>query len=75
MTGDSMMKVGLVKELRKITQEYWNQKTETSTSSFDMSANVLELIADNTPPANSLSSVITRPMNITLKGGRFQLKR
>lgn len=75
MSGDSMIKVGLVKELRKITQEYWNNKRDMSTSSFDMKANVLDLIADDTPSARSLSSVVAGPMNIGLRGGRFQLRR
>lgn len=75
MSGDSMIKVGLVKELRRITQEYWNNKTDMSTSSFNMKANVLELIADDTSSKASLSSVVTQPMNIGFKGGRFQLRR
>ena len=75
MSGDSMIKVGLVKELKKITQEYWDNKTDVSTSSFDMKANVLDLIADDTPSARSLSSVVAGPMNIGLRGGRFQLRR
>ena len=75
MSGDSMIKVGLVKELKKITQEYWDKKTDVSTSSFDMKANVLDLIADDTPSARSLSSVVAGPMNIGLRGGRFQLRR
>jgi hypothetical protein len=74
MTGDSLIKVGLVKELRKITEEYWNKKTDTSTASFDMNANVLDFIADDAPPPRSLSSVVTQPMNIGLRGGRFRLR-
>jgi hypothetical protein len=75
MSGDSMIKIGLAKELKKITQEYWNIKTDTSTSSFDMSANVLDLIADDTSSKASLSSIVTQPMNIGFRGGRFQLRR
>jgi hypothetical protein len=75
MSGDSLIKVGLAKELRKITDEYWNKKTDTSTSSFNMNANVLDLIADGASTSGTLSSVVTRPMNIGLRGGRFQLRR
>ena len=75
MSGESMMKVGLVRELRRITQEYWNQKTDTSTSSFNMNASVIDLIADDTPPARGLSGVFAAPINIGFRGGRFQLRR
>jgi hypothetical protein len=75
MSGDSMIKVGLVKELRKITQEYWNNKTDMDTSSFNMKANVIELIADDTSSKAILSSMVTQPMNIGFRGGRFQLRR
>jgi len=75
MSGDSLIKLGLARELRKITEEYWNKKTDTSTASFNMNANVLDFIADDSPPPGSLSSFVMRPMNIGLKGGRFQLKR
>lgn len=75
MSGDSMIKVGLVKELRRITQEYWDQKTDMDTSSFNMNANVLQLVTDDTPSKPGLSSVISQPMNIGFRGGRFQLRR
>jgi hypothetical protein len=75
MSGDSMIKVGLVRELKRITEEYWNKKTDTSTSSFNMNSNVLDLIADGAPTSGTLSSVVTRPMNIGFRGGRFQLRR
>ena len=75
MSGDSLIKVGLVKELRKITEEYWNKKTDTSTASFNMNANVLDFIADGAPTSGTVSSIVTQTMNIGLRGGRFQLRR
>jgi hypothetical protein len=81
MTGDGMMKVGQAKELQRINTEYWNNKTDDSTQSFQMGGNVLDLI-DETPSLRSimrangsLAQVTSKSMAIGLKGGRFQLRR
>jgi hypothetical protein len=81
MSGDGMMKVGQAKELQRINTEYWNHKLDDSTQSFQMDANVLDLI-DETPGMRSimrgngsLAQVTSKSMSIGLRGGRFQLRR
>lgn len=81
MTGDGMMKVGQVRDLQRINTEYWNHKTDSSTSNFRMHANVLELVDENSPlrsimrPNGSLGLVSSKSLSVGLKGGRFQLRR
>ena len=81
LTGDSMMKIQIVRELRKITAEYWNKLGDDSTSSFNFDANVLEYI--NEMPSTrrvmtssgSLAAISTAPsVRLGLSGGRFRLK-
>jgi hypothetical protein len=81
MSGDSMMKVGYVRELRKINNEYWNRRTDESTKTFRFSEDVIEGV-DETPatrsimrPNGTLAQVSSKSFSIGLKGGRFQLRR
>ena len=75
MSGDSMMKVGLVRELKKITEEYWNTKQETGVRTFNMSADVFEHASDESSRPSTMSHIISRQVNIGFKGGKLQLKR
>ena len=81
MSGDGFMHAAEVRELKKITEEYWNKKTDESTSSFEMNANVLEFIDENSSTRTimtsrgSLAEVASQSFSIGLKGGRFQLRR
>ena len=81
MSGEGFMHLAQVREMRRITEEYWNQKTSESTATFDMNAAVLEFI-DEIPANRSLmtgharlATVSTTNTNIGLKGGRFRLNR
>ena len=81
MSGEGFMHLAGVREMRRITEEYWNHKTDESTATFDMNAAVLEFI-DETPANQSLFTgkgtlvtVSTTSTNIGLKGGRFRLTR
>jgi hypothetical protein len=76
-----MMRIAEVRELRKIMNEYWNTKTDTSTTTFDKTASVLEFI-DETPefrsiltPAGSLAQVSSQAMKIGFQGGRFRIRQ
>jgi hypothetical protein len=80
MTGDGMMHMGETRQMKMITEEYWNQKTDDSTRTFDMSANVNAYI-DETPrtrdimtSSGALSVVPSKLMGIGLREGRFRLK-
>ena len=79
MSGEGYMHAAEVREMKKIIEEYWNNKTDESTSSFQMDANVLELINESTGRMNVMSSrgtlteISTKQFNIGLRGGRFRL--
>ena len=79
MSGEGYMHLGEVREMRRITEEYWNPKTDESTGSFDMGADVLDFI-NETPGQQSLmtgrgalASVASTGINIGFRGGRFRL--
>jgi len=81
LSGEGMMRIAEVRELRRIMNEYWNTKTDESTATFKKSANVLDLI-DETPefrsimtPAGSLAQVSSQSMKIGLQGGRFRIRQ
>ena len=81
LSGDSMMKLSLVREMRKIMNEYWNRFVDENTASFHMDASVLELIneAPSTRPimtsAGTLATITSSPaLRVGLQGGRFRLK-
>lgn len=80
MTGDGMMHMGETRHLKRITDEYWNHKTDESTRTFDMGANVNAYI-DETPRTRNimssngaLSVVPSKMTGIGLREGRFRLK-
>ena len=80
MGGDSMIHMGEVREMKRITEEYWNSMTGESVATFDTNADVLELI-DDTPQSRylmtargTLATVPTSGANIGFRGGRFRLK-
>lgn len=80
MGGDGMIHMGEVREMKRITDEYWNRMTDESTSTFDMKADVLAFI-DETPATRGIMtsggtilSVPTQHMNIGFRGGRLRLK-
>jgi hypothetical protein len=81
MSGEGFMHASEVREMKRITEEYWNTKKEESTSSFHMEANVLEFIDDASStrtimtPRGSLSEVVSSSLSIGFKGGRFQLRK
>jgi hypothetical protein len=81
MTGEAFMHLGEVREMRRITEEYWNTKTDDSTSTFDMSADVLESV-DETPGERTLmtgrgtlATVSSMGINVGFRGGRFRLTK
>jgi hypothetical protein len=81
LSGEGMMRIAEVRELRRIMNEYWNTKTDESTATFKKSASVLDLI-DETPefrsimtPAGSLAQVSSQSMKIGLQGGRFRIRQ
>jgi hypothetical protein len=80
LTGDGMMHMGETRHLKRITEEYWNQKTDDSTHTFDMNANVNAYI-DETPrtrnimsSSGALSVVPSKLMNVGFREGRFRLR-
>ena len=75
MSGESMMKVSLVRELKRITEEYWNTKQEMGVRTFNMSANVFETESDASSRPSTISQVTSQQVNIGFKGGRLQLRR
>ncbi len=82
MTGEGFMHLNEVRDLRRINEQYWNTKTDESTASFDMSANVLEFIDETPgyqflmPSKGTLASVSSTPsVHVGFKGGRFRLSQ
>jgi hypothetical protein len=81
MSGEGFMHAAEVREMKRITEEYWNMKKEESTSSFQMEANVLEFIDENSSTRTimsakgTLSEVVSSSLSIGFKGGRFQLMK
>jgi hypothetical protein len=81
MSGDGFMHAAEVREMKKITEEYWNRKTDESTTSFRMDKDVLEFIDENSSTRSimtsrgTLSDVASSILSIGLRGGRFQLRR
>jgi hypothetical protein len=80
MTGDGMIHMGESRELKRITEEYWNRMTDERIDTFDMDADVLAFI-DETPATRSLMGLSGKPIsiatnysNIGFRGGRFRLK-
>jgi hypothetical protein len=80
MTGDGMMHMGEARQLKRITDEYWNPKTDESTATFDMSADV-DTSIDETPrtrnimtPSGALSIMPSKMTGIGFREGRFRLK-
>lgn len=81
MSGEGYMHAAEAREMKKITEEYWDNKTDESTASFQMDANVLEFINENSSTVSIMTSrgglaeVASQSFNIGFKGGRFQLRR
>jgi hypothetical protein len=80
MGGDGMIHLGEAREMKRITDEYWNQMTDESTGTFNMDADVLAYI-DETPQTRSIMSasggfltIPTQTMNVGFRGGRLRLK-
>lgn len=82
MGGDSMIKAGYGREMRRINDTYWNSKITTDTSKFDMNANVLEFISENATSmrlllggSNSRPSVLSTENipRVGFRGGRLRL--
>jgi hypothetical protein len=82
MAGDSLVKAGYGRDMRRINETYWNSKITTDTSNFDTNADVLEPISDN---ATSMPFMIGQsrfriPIDesmprFSMQGGRFRLTR
>lgn len=80
MTGDGMIHMGESREMKRITEEYWNNLTDESTATFDMNANVLAFI-NETPQSRPLMTsrgmlynVPNSNINIGFRGGRLRLR-
>ena len=80
MTGDGMIHAGEVRELKRITDQYWNRLTDESTSTFDMNADVVAFI-DDTPQTRQIMSsgggllnVPTAQVSVGFRGGRLRLR-
>lgn len=80
MSGEGFMHLGEVRELRRINDEYWGTKSDDSTASFDMNANVLEFIDEAQgyqslmTGTGTLASVSSSPsVHVGFKGGRLRL--
>jgi hypothetical protein len=79
MSGESFMRLSQVREMRRITEEYWNRRTDESTSTFNMGANVLALINEHGPGGppsapGSLSYAANNMVKIGFRGGKLRLK-
>jgi len=82
MSGDNLVKVGFGKSMKRINESYWNSKLTTETSTFDMSADVLEFIADEprtvrymfggSSSASTAVDTASIPL-IGFRGGRLRL--
>jgi hypothetical protein len=82
MSGDNLIKVGFGKSMKRTNESYWNSKVSTDTSTFDMNANVLELINDEPSTvrymfggSSSAHTVLdtTSIPSIGFRGGRLRL--
>ena len=80
MTGDGMMHMGQTRQMKKINDEYWNHKTDDSTSTFDMSADV-DTSIDEAPPtrhimssSGGISIISSKLKSVGLREGRFRLR-
>jgi len=82
MSGDNLVKVGYGKSMRRTNESYWNSKVTTDTSSFNMDADVLEFINDQSSTvkymfggSNSGLTTFDRSSipSIGFKGGRLRL--
>jgi len=82
MSGDNMIKVGQAQSMRRINESYWNSKIQGELN-FDMHANVLEFISDESTSQRVMMGgrMATLHMQVGgsfpsfgLKGGRFRLK-
>lgn len=82
MSGDNLVKVGYAKSMKRVNDSYWNSKLTTDTSTFNMNANVLELINDEPSTVRYMfggsgSALTTVDRNsipsIGFKGGRLRL--
>lgn len=81
LSGDNMMKIASVREMRKIMNEYWNTLTDTGTATFRMDADVLDYINESPSTrqimtsGGTLSTISASPaMRVGLQGGRFRLR-
>jgi len=82
MSGDNLVKVGFGKSMKRTNESYWNSKVSTDTSTFDMNANVLELINDEpstvrymfggSSSAHTILDTTSIP-SIGFRGGRLRL--
>lgn len=81
MSGEGYMKAANVREMKTINDTYWNSKSDESTDSFQMDANVLELIDENSgtrslmSPHGTLMEVSSKQFNVGFRGGRFRLSQ
>jgi hypothetical protein len=82
MGGDSMIKAGYGREMQRINDTYWNSKVTTDTSSFDMTADVLESVSSTPGNMDFMvgSSRYRIPVHegiphFSIRGGRFRLTR
>ena len=79
MSGEGYMHAAEVREMQRINDSYWNSKTDESTSSFQMDANVLELINESSGTRQLMNSrgmlteISTKQLNVGFRGGRFRL--
>jgi len=79
MSAEGYMNAANVREMQRINDEYWNSKTDESTNSFQMDANVLELIDETSGTRSLMTSrgtimqVATKELNVGFRGGRFRL--
>lgn len=82
MGGDSMIKAGYGREMKRINDTYWNSKITTDTSTFDMNADVLESVSSNSTNMDFMVGQsrfripVTEGMpHFSMRGGRFRLTR
>jgi len=82
MGGDSLIKAGYGRDMRRINDTYWNSKITTDTSKFNMDADVLETISDSSTGMDFMIGhtrgripVDENIPRISIRGGRFRLSR